>query len=289
MSAKIALLPYKDQWQEIDVANRIIAGNHVLDNGYLRVSDFFPVDFHNPEITVNLRRHNIDLIHFNETELILNGDKIKFNPENIDLNITLDKVKSIYTYKGNNAALTREVEVTYSQRVVITYNITLIDGSVANFKVNQLVPVSPDVDVTNKLNPIINEDEKVLRLSLIDLQGQKINTTISLSETNGIISNVEFEPNNSYCNFTIITTGVNLHLKYEVSAEPIGQPIYSSLEYSNSYDLLRSHNINYLILNKEGVFGRDVYRYKNDSEHFEQTLIPKFENRKVIILQVGSD
>lgn len=273
------VLAYKDEWQEIDTANKIVAGNYVVENGYIRVGDFFPAGFDNPKIAVRLGQRYQDLIHFNDTSIALYSEL-----KTAQHNITESEANMIYTYSNDQVMINRTVRVTQASEVIVNYNYNLINYSAYDFELNQTVGILPSVKTVD-----YSINDNIIRLTLEEHWGQTINAEITVLETDCELKNVYFTPKGEnvtspFFSFSFNITDPNFYMKFLVSVEPKVQPRDNSIEFFVAYELLKQHNIEYIILNTEGSLSKDKHRFAYDPQYFK----PVFENARVTILQVTS-
>lgn len=300
-AAKSAFI-YTDQQSRAEIANMIITGNHVIDNGHLKVADFFPAGDYNPRISVNLGDREQDILFLNDTytSLIFSPDcdsnetivaGLHSKAENMQLGISSEEAVIKYTYTLDGAVITRTIIVNYAPQVIVAYNVTANGSFVKGFEVPMSVPSDINVrsyDATGG---------SAVRLALADIYNSVTYVNLTVLETDGEID-VDFLPNDPNCLVPTFfftcnkTSGSNLFVKFLVA---VSSKVYfeqSNMQYFDAYDLIRTHNITYIFLNKKSETFQayqlhyhgleDVRRFASDPEHFGAV----FQNDQVIIFKV---
>jgi len=275
---------YVAQQREFDVANKIISGNYVLDNLYLRVSDNFPAAFYNPLISVNTGRVYQKLLYFNDNRarLVVSANNsvsecslYRLEKSNkVDVVVDNDLGSITYSYFWDLTVINRTLKLYSKPQTIVTYDITLTNCTMKSFEI--IINIHPD----SRINTSSIGNGTVL-LSLSDPHGRVINVMINIL-TNGKI--IDIGKAISFGKFIIYfvfnTTNTHLHTEFRILVEPKVQPVYNNVQFFNSLELIKTYGINYLFINKKFVV--DVNRFTYNSEWFK----PVFENSRILIFKV---
>jgi len=278
------------EYQETIVANKILAGNDVIENSYLMVSDFFPAGYNNPGIYLNTPEGYGELVFLNDEFQSINISRTSFPEEVLTKNLfsgeakatevpvmTDEAVVCTHSYRWYFGEVNRTIELSKAPYVNVTYTMDFPQYSIREFQINLTA-----FSVTKLENYAVTNN--VVSLDLLTPQSQDVRLKVAIVETTGEIDDVFFVPQESITHmpavvFIINATGSNLYTKLQISFESSSYT-NGSVEYANAYELLEALNIKYIILDKQRH--EDLHRFTYERQRYE----PVFENNRILILEV---
>ncbi|MCW4010188.1 MAG: 6-pyruvoyl-tetrahydropterin synthase-related protein [Candidatus Bathyarchaeota archaeon] len=285
---------YSFQFERDNVrtTNRIFSGTSVFECGNLSVTDSYPANIKNPQISLISGNKNVGLLTVNDGQNQLfyspteNPQAMSIAPFYSDESKTVNIQNSsshanlLVTYETSQFELSRSVILGEENTSVdILYQIHPINVTLHAFKIN-LWSLFP----TSLQNCSIQND------SLVMLSGQSsetdLNATIRLVETNGelMTARVLFEnPKSStpIVNYVFEPTNNDLlvHLRVTInSLDPATED--QTVQRYDSYDLLNELNVSYIVLNK--YRDTELQRFSADTSHFT----PVYQNDRIVIFNV---
>ena len=287
---------YESERQQVDVANKIFSGHHVVDNGYIRVCDAFPVVTINPEILVNLGTKFQNVLFFTDSNITSANVPRYIENGTIHRDVTNQKATITYSYMKNLTKLHRTVELNAGKPYLdVIYNVTLADSTLDKFRVwvwksfTVLAVDAPYLEYTEEATTVV--------WTLKDNYGELISVTVTLFETNGNMNislaspwrNLTATRSAPAAIFTFNASKKNLYIKMRVTVEPKITPITTDVRYFNAYELMEYYGIDYILLDKRMLKNAD--RCEGWWGEFDkQRLEPVFRNEKedkgTLILEV---
>ena len=166
------------------MANKIFSGHHVVDNGYIRVCDSFPVATINPEISVNLGTKFQNVFFFTDSNITSENVPRYIENGTIDRDVTDQKATITYRYMKDHTMLRRTVELNAGKPYVdVIYNVTLANSTLNEFRVwawksfTVLAVDAPYLEYIKETSTVV--------WTLKDNYGEVINANVTLFETNG--------------------------------------------------------------------------------------------------------
>jgi hypothetical protein len=257
MRGDLKFFIYEDERRQVDIANKIFSGCHVLDNGYLRVSDAFPVATINPEIWVNLGTKFQNVFFFTDSNITSEDAPRYIENGTLQLNHTNENATITYNYMKNLTVVNRTVELKAGKPYVdMVYNVTFPNSTVREFEVwawksfTVSVIDAPYSEQTKEASTVI--------WTLKDHYGELFSVNVTLFEANCKM-NVSFPSpwwdlytlkSAPAALFTFNATDENPYIKLRVTVEPKIIPKTTEVEYFNAYDLMKKYGINYILLDK---------------------------------------
>ena len=290
MTGPLHLFVYKDEREQVDIANKIFSGTYIFDNGCIRAIDAYPSAPHNPEIAINMDNKFQNSIFFNDGEIKLYYSPIS-NPE-----VILD----ISPYKCEN----KTAMIDYNQSVVkASFNFEWVDGTITRSIIlnreKSYIDIVFEVNLTNSIIRKFDtyiwgsygasfEDYNISTTTVNLYQRESLNnhfrTKILLVNTSSSVTNIEvFLKEPRYLLPCIIHSfdKVNvpyLYVKFRISSPTSNARPGDQINYYNSYSLIEQCGIDYIFLNKGRI--SEYYRFLYD-EHFKIA----FENERIVIFK----
>lgn len=287
---------YESERQQVDAANKIFSGHHVIDNGYIRVCESFPVATINPEISVNLGTKFQNVLFFTDSNITSENLSRYIENGTIDSDVTNQKATMTYSYMRNLTMLHRTVELNAGKPYVdVIYDVALPNSTENEFRVwawksfTVLAVDSPYLEYTEETATVV--------WTLKDNYGEFINVNVTLFETNGSmnislaspLSNLDAIKSAPAAVFTFNTTDENLYIKMRVAVTPKITPMTTEVRYFNAYELAEFYGIDYILLDRrmlknatrcEGWWG------EFDKQRLEQVFRNEKEDEGTLILEV---
>jgi hypothetical protein len=199
----------------------------VLDNGYLRVSDAFPVATINPEIWVNLGTKFQNVFFFTDSNITSEDAPRYIENGTLQLNHTNENATITYNYMKNLTVVNRTVELKAGKPYVdMVYNVTFPNSTVREFEVwawksfTVSVIDAPYSEQTKEASTVI--------WTLKDHYGELFSVNVTLFEANCKM-NVSFPSpwwdlytlkSAPAALFTFNATDENPYIKLRVTVEP---------------------------------------------------------------------
>ncbi|WNZ30004.1 MAG: hypothetical protein IAX21_03885 [Candidatus Bathyarchaeota archaeon] len=290
-SGDLTYYSYKNEQDQVQIANRIFAGTYFAEYDNLRVTEGYPSNSPNPGISAFLDKDYQDMISLND-EL----HRLYFSPnesEQLSVSGFYSEDKSLNIQYGDTWA---NITVTYDlpyfelvrsvimgeekSSVDVVFQILPKNSSLTLFKVNLWSLFEAALEDCN----ISNDYGVSLDYNLLDESAQ---IQISLLETNGKIESarVFFDdpkgsaPVVSY-SFEPIHESLYVRIRVFIESSTDNAVDDDALQFYNSYDLIKDLHIDYIVLNR----GRqnEFQRFLFDSEHFTEV----FQNKEVVIFKV---
>lgn len=270
----------EEKWQ-MDIGTKTMAGNHIVDNAYLRVADFFPSSLCNPRIILYHKDRYEELLYFDDNYAIFateNGQVVPLSsaPEKgMERYTSAERIRLTYHYTWSFAEVTRVVEVSTVPEVSISYGVSNDAGIGYLATVARMAPGTKieEYDITGDRITILLRDryEKIIN--------------ITLEVTSGWLSHVEFVPGGSSVKSMPSFYFYVTELPFTLSARVEEEFTRSEVEYHDGTELLKTY-ANYILVSSvevaesRGLY-RDVYRFDLDPG-FEKV----FENNGASIFRV---
>ncbi|HEX7391846.1 MAG TPA: hypothetical protein VF374_02715 [Thermoplasmata archaeon] len=284
---------FGDEQESARDMNRFFSGTHVLENGYLMVTDQYPLEYRgNPEIAAR-RLGNYEPILFLNDAL----HEITY----LDYSISPDPIMS--TLAGASATGLEIVEadttitatVAYSTPDFVFERTTRIDYGEKGVTLEMhLRPLNESVLSNlelliwcphgNELSDIISSETTTgFRVSGPFVPSTY--TTVSTLGSGGLLTGHEFSEEDPIWDLPVIrlsfdTAPDRLDLILDIQIDPGELDDLSPLEYYNGYDLLAKHDVDYIYVSL--TMGLEAERMMKDFLHFR----PVFRNDGVVIFQV---
>lgn len=267
------------EYEQIELANKMIAGNYIVDNGYVRVADFFPGPSANPRIFLHPGAANQELLFFDDSDAIWDGEKLSSAPGKVmEHEVTSETAILRYHYSWGDTQVTRTVEVVTEPKVAVSYELS---REIDQFQL--MVKVAPEMTIKS-----YNIEGGKVDIVLHDPYGRVADTNIELLllETDGELEEVKFvagEGANQASGFRFNITGPESFARFRVTIKD--EPAQSTIHFYDGVELIRD-NVDYILVNKadhaelRGLY-RDAYRFEYDPR-FEKV----FENEEVLIFFV---
>jgi hypothetical protein len=281
---------YDYEREEVDVANRIFAGNYLFEFNGMRVSESFPSDMGNPEIAVLIdgNYQNVLFLNDGEQELVfspLENQQITyreapFYANNKELmiyyNETFANVTSIYEW--SRMKLIRTVTMNVRQfSIDVAFNIFPINSTLRLFKICLWPSFYTSLE---------NFEIKGSTISLyIRTHSNKIvKAKVSLVRTNGELNGtVVFFKDPKYSmpmamySLKPLQDILSVHIRISIATNNMKSQM---MQFCNSYSLMDNLRIDYIFLNKKRV--NEFHRFLNDPKHFKIV----FQNETIVIFMV---
>lgn len=298
MKSDLRFFVGEDQRQEVDVANKILSGLHVLENGYLRVSDAFPVDTTNPEVWINLGTWFQNIFFFTDSNITLGNAPRYIENGTVHLDHTSKKATITYDYMKNLTIVNRTVELKAGKPYVdVVYNVTFPNSTVQEFEVwawksfNVLIVDAPYLEYTKEASTIT--------WSLKDNYGEFINVNVTLFETDCDMNISLTSPwvdlytmkSAPAALFTFNATKENLYIKLRITVEPKITPKTTDVKYFNAYKLMEDYGIDYILLDKRMLRNADRcegWWGEFDKQRLDIVFRNEKEDQGVLILKVSA-
>lgn len=283
---------FADEQESARDMNRFFSGTHVLENGYLMISDQYPIEYRgNPEIAA--RRNGIyepilflndamhEIVYLDTLSSELRSVTIAgANPTGYELSNNGETILAKATYSTENLEFERitSLDLAHSGlrleiHVRSLDNAELVSSSIAiwcphgnTFSDITTNPLSTSFQVSGPFVPSTSVD-------------------VSILESGGRLIGHEFYENDPLWTLPVIWLDVQaqpdrLDVLLEISTDPGELDPLSPLQYYNGYDLLAKHGIDYIYVSMS--MGLEAERMSKDTEHFEVA----YQNEGVKIFRV---
>lgn len=293
IGADLKLFMYKQQRMQVDIANKIFSGFHILENRYLRVNDNFPYGMANPAVAVNLGTAYQEVFFFDDQysplflvspvdnlEIRLEKTLLSATNKTMHIDSTAQNCHIDYNYSWNSSLISRTVSLDSEKpNVDVIYNASFVDSLIR--EVNITIWVSPEMKVSDYV--IL---DNTIQVTLVDSHGTPFNARVSIIETNAYLAKKELitqYPNytGSALLFTLIVFEQDLYAEVELYIEPKAYSKTNEIRYFNSYDLIRRNGIDYILINRGRM--RDADKFFYDTQHF---MLVNMGNPEVLLLEV---
>lgn len=283
---KYPVYVYWDQIADLDLGNIIMGGNHIIRNGYIMLSDFFPAGFRNPAVSMYIGGGFQDVLIFNDAYFT-----VFVSPSHDPT--TVWKVAPFYA-----KSKVSYVDIT-PQYVTLTAN--FIHGKFVNITRIMKLEDRPQAEISYYINYAnsfgikadvairIGDDVKVLHVSnttngvvltVRDYLGIKAEVEV-LIQTDGSVRDIRYLRFDEQWKVPTLrfaidgnVTEVHFLVKMLSFRRSDMKPTYF-----NALDLMKEKNIQYIVLNKALHEYLHRFTYTDD---FEKV----FENRRIMILRV---
>lgn len=273
----------RPDFEEALVGNDIDAGNYVIKNGYMLVSDYFPAGYDNPGIYVRRNSKYEPLIFLDDAHqsfsFSLRNDTDVRRSNLLSANKTMvepfsehDAVRITYQYSWNFGTAMRQVELSRKPKVLVTYDLAITDGNISEFNLTSIVysvnqVKSHTINGTNVNLTIITEDgtEEIIRLSTND------------SSNIWEVIYDDSMPSSIVFLLGQLTSRISITLELDLTSI---DNLDSDVQFTNSINLLRDYSVSYLLLDKE-----KYSQWVRFTKGFKG-LTYAFENERILILKM---
>lgn len=285
---------YSYEREEINLANKILAGNYLVECGNIQLTEDFPSGGSNPGIAIFLGSCYRKFLFLSDTEhkIVISSPtsdvnvscRVPFYAEDkrgcVEFNTSL--LNASFTYIWHDLIFHRSVIMSLGQSCVdIVFKAQSAGASLRLFNVSFWVPPYMTIE-----KYCIEFSSAVLHLK--DPYDKDVRVKVDLSLSNANLKNISVLLEREYLLPSII-----------FSLEPYRHDLYASFrvliyaeasEYNaseisvfNSHDLIRELGVDYILVNKRRA---DEYlRFHLDEENFEEV----FQNSSVAIFKVKAN
>jgi hypothetical protein len=286
----LRFLIYNDEKVLAEKANIVFSGSDVLSNNYVMAAETFGVGQGNTEVGVNIGDFYEKILFFSD-----NATMISYEDGSFRSNITFYqmKTKSKAVMQGENLAT---INVTYSaDEDFIANKAITISGDSSSIEIS--FKIQTKNNVTGLTIPIFRSD-------FVDLDSivQSSNRNLSVGVTTpmrvylqaGIAAECEANTkvkiivNSSpgedaeIASFSFSNLQRSASVIFRLNFPKLVNGSLSLVRYSNSYDLIKTLEINYVFVNKKRT--REFLWLGSDKVHF----LKEFENGEIAIFKVAS-
>jgi len=297
MRGDLKFFIYESERQQVNAANKVFSGHHVLENCYIRVCDAFPVATINPEISVNLGSKFQNVFFFTDSNITSENVPRYVENGTVQRDVTNQRATIAYSYMKNLTKVHRTVELNAGKPYVdVIYNVTFPNSALKEFRVwawksfTVFAVDAPYLEYTKEASTV--------GWTLKDNYGELINVNVTLFETNGDMNislaspwrNLTATKSAPAAIFTFNASKKNLYIKMRVTVEPKITHITTDVRYFNAYELMEYYAIDYILLDKrmsknadrcEGWWG------EFDKQHLDVVFRNEKEDKGALILQVS--
>jgi len=283
---------FADEQESARDMNRFFSGTHTLENGYLMVSDEYPLEYRgNPEIAA--RRNGIyepilflndamhEVVYLDTTTSELKSATIAgAEPTGYELHNDGQTIFARASYATQNLEFERITAMEYARNglrleihIRALNDTELISSSIAIWcpHGNTFMDITPNPTSTS------------FRVSGPFVPSTSVG--VSILESGGQLIGHDFYEKDPLWTLPVIWLDMmaqpdRLDILLEINTEPGEFDPLSPLAYYNGYDLLSKHGVDYLYVSMS--MGLEAERLSKDSEHFEVV----YENDGVRIFRV---
>ena len=292
-SGDLKYYSYQNEQDQVRIANRIFAGTYSAEYSNLRVTEAYPSNSINPEISAFLDNDYQSIFTLNDGQ-----HQLLFTPNENEQELSIDAFYSTNrTLSIQHGDTWANITVTYEQphfelirsiimgeeahSVDIVFHILPKNATLKLFKINAWALFEAALE-----DGSINKDY-VVSLSQ-KLSKENIRTQTKVLETNGKLEIVrvlfedvkESMPIISY-SFKPLQEPLYVRIRISIESHIEDEDTAQALHFYDSHDLLRELHIEYIVLNKNRT--DELQRFLNDHEHFTE----EFQNKSIIIFKVN--
>jgi len=290
-AANLEFFSYYYEREEINLVNKILAGNHLMECGYIQLTEDFPSGGSNPGIALSLGSYYVKLLFLNDAahKIVVsspasNGNmsyRIPFYARDkrgsIESNASL--LNTSFTYVWPDLMLYRSVTIYLGQFYVdIVFKAQSLGVDLKMFNVSFWVP--PYM----ALEKYYIEGSSIT-LYLKDPYDKDMKAKVEFSSSSANLRNISVLLEREYLLPSIIFSlepyKHSLHVGFRVSIYAGNLECSTSeINIFNSHEMIRKLGVNYILVNKRRA---DEYlRFHLDEENFEEV----FKNSSVAIFKV---
>lgn len=286
-----ALYSYSDERNEVEVANNIFAGTYTFEYGNMRVSEDSPSGMCNPEIAayINGQYQNLLFLSDGEESIALspvgNNQTVWLEAPLYAVNKTVDMYyngtwgNATFVYDWPSLKVTRTVIMDGGQSVDVIFELAPANSTLGEFTVNIWGAFYTSLESFDVQNSSITLQQKLQT-------NDQVETRIAILNTNGEIENAQVFAKDPKYSMPLVAYSLkplqddlSVHLRISIITK-LPEANNGTVNFYNSYDLLKDLKIDYIFLNKDRT---DEYnRFVSDSEHY--TIV--FENGSIVIFRV---
>jgi len=285
MTSYLRFLIYEDERNLTEKANIIFSGTDVIINDYVMVAETFGGIWGNPEIGVYIGDFYEKVLLFADNETTFT-----FSHNSASKNITLSSIENrrkdispsengiVITYTDELFNVTKSINVSkFSSSVTVSFNIQH-KGNLTKV----VIPLLKSDFVCLKNYNIISN--KSISLYLTTSMDVYVETDISIDYADHV--KTVFPTEHSYYNprmlviFLFSTPAKESQIKFKVTLPKFLNPSIKSVEYFDTYEMIKSLQINYILVNKNRI--REYEWLSLDTVHFSK----EFENGEIAIFKV---
>jgi hypothetical protein len=279
----LGLIVTKPDFEDSLAANRIDAGNYIVENGYFLVSDYFPAGYNNPGISVKRGdqyepiiflddEHQSFTFSFANDTTIRESNMLSANKTIVGFSVEPSVVTITYKYSWNFGTILRRVELSKKAQASVTYDIALVDCSIKEFNLTAMVYSANQVRSHAT-------DGKVMNLTVSTADGNEENISLSPRNSSGSLVAIYDASVLSSAIFVLDGSTSQMSITLELGAASVNDS-NSDAQFTNSIDLLKNYNISYLLLDK-----RNYSQWIRFTKGFDG-LTNVFESERILILKV---
>lgn len=284
---------YSYEREEVNVANRIFAGNYLFEYNNVRVSESFPSGMGNPEIATLINGEYQNVLFLND-----GGQELVFSPvenqqiiwyetpsyaENKESIIYCNETfaNATFTYEWSRLILTRTVIMNPQQSSIdVIFEILPINSTLKQFKIS----LWPSF-YTSLENFEINGSTTSLFIrtpsnKIVETKVAIIQTNGELNETMVLFKDPKYSMPVATYSLKPLQSTLSVRIRISIVTNDTNN---RTIQFFNSYSLIKDLGIDYIFLNKKRV--NEYQRFLNDSQHFT-IVFPLKENETIAVFKV---
>jgi hypothetical protein len=281
---------YGYEREEVNIANRIFAGNYLFEYNNLRVSESFPSGIGNPEIATltNGEYQNVLFLNDGEQELVLSSvenqqiiwHEALFYAENKESIIYYNETlaNATFTYEWSHLRLTRTVIMSLHQSSIdVIFEILPINSTLKQFRINLWPSFYTSLENFEIKDSTISLFIRTPSNKIVETKVAIIQTNGDLNETIVLFKDPKYSMPVATYSLKPLQDTLSVHIRISISTNNTNN---QTMQFYNSYSLIKDLGIDYIFLNKKRV--NEYQRFLNDSQHFTTV----FQNETIVIFKV---